>query len=380
MDSDERAREAHSRCGQPCARPWSARIERVKWVAERRLAKQDERDEGPPLLVWRDKMKEFKGRIFSKSRSFCLRNQTVRPKIFNLLSLFIFIISSQTSTIQTNGPWAASIVQGAQASLIIGDSAIEIQEVQDDPSTGNSQLVQGQQQQQQQPFISNSDTALVQQQQQHSLTNSQPDIGELKQNEPILQIESPSLQANQQQSHSADVESSANQERSANQRSRLPSGPLKPIGKQQDEDVTDGDKRSRATHDFDIHELNPASEVPDERRELSHILAAPLLPDLDGGDDDGKRIAGKVVDFELTPAGGHNKAKIKKKKKKKKLHEEKAEAFKKWNKKHRHEKKAMEKKEREHMKKKKEEGKKKKKKWGMHVQGLKKKGNFKKKK
>lgn len=42
---------------------------------------------------------------------------------------------------------------------------------------------------------------------------------------------------------------------------------------------------------------------------------------------DGKRISGKVVDFELDHAGGHNKAKIKKKKKKKKAKEEEVSSY-----------------------------------------------------
>jgi len=69
---------------------------------------------------------------------------------------------------------------------------------------------------------------------------------------------------------------------------------------------------------------------------------------------DEKTIAGKIVDFELIPAGGHNKAKIKKKRGRKKFESEKK--FKKWGKKEKSEKKAMEKDHKESAKNKKEEG------------------------
>ena len=149
-----------------------------------------------------------------------------------------------------------------------------------------------------------------------------------------------------------------------------PNGPLPPLAgseKRQsgtNEDITDGDKRSRDGHDFELNADQTLSaqdgRQPDEALE--------------------KSIAGKVVDFELLPAGGHNKAKIKKKKKKKAAEKKSEKAFKKWNKKKHMEKKAMEKKEKEHMKKKKEQGKKNKKKWGHEEHGQKKKGKFKKKK
>lgn len=80
---------------------------------------------------------------------------------------------------------------------------------------------------------------------------------------------------------------------------------------------------------------------------LQEVISAPV----DAQDE--RAITGRVVDFELTPAGGHNKAKVKKKKKKKK--EEKH--FKQWDKKKKSEKKMEEKKHKEGMKKKKEEGK-----------------------
>lgn len=161
--------------------------------------------------------------------------------------------------------------------------------------------------------------------------------------------------------------------------SRLPSGPLPPLSKQT-EDITDGDRKSRGNHDFDVNELGTGGES--DKGALSGVLLATRQPP---NEEDGsstsptdKTITGKVVDFELESAGGHNKAKIKKKMKKKKKAGE--EMFKKWNKKKKMEKKAMEKKEKKHMKKKKEEGKKDKKKWGLQEHGQKKKGNFKKKK
>lgn len=73
-------------------------------------------------------------------------------------------------------------------------------------------------------------------------------------------------------------------------------------------------------------------------------------------DEDSRTISGRVVDFELIPAGGHNKATVKKKKKKKKMEEKEEKQFKKWDKKKKAEKEMGEMKHKEGMKKKKEEG------------------------
>lgn len=147
-------------------------------------------------------------------------------------------------------------------------------------------------------------------------------------------------------------------------------GPLPPIRARGGEDITDGDKKSRANHDYELDSIDKVKSAPSAGSGASGNEA--------DDEESGKAIAGKVVDFELTPAGGHNKAKIKKKKKKKKKMGE--EKFKKWGKKQKAEKKKYDKKHKESMKKKKEEGKKKKKKWGQEVHGQKKKGKFKKKK
>jgi len=272
---------------------------------------------------------------------------------------------------QQDLPFIGSI-QFASASLIIGDSAIEIQEVQDEGTNNSNQNQQA----------SHAENGLPQQGQQFGVQTTGR-LGAQDNQQRMLQINQANSNQISNQNYFDSGQEQAVGSGQQQQMSRLPNGPLPPINKDH-EDITDGDKRSRGSHDYNMQELKGSSSGQgDERRALSDILAAPndgkKEPDDLNDDENSKRIAGKVVDFELTPAGGHIKEKVKKKKKMKK-EMEKAEAFKKWGKKQKAEKKMMEKKEKEHMKKKKEEGKKKKKKWGVDVHGLKKKGNFKKKK
>jgi hypothetical protein len=295
------------------------------------------------------------------------------------------------------GTWRSSPSAAVQGSLIIGDSAIEIQEVEDNGNAASQQ--QQPQQQQQQP---------QQQQQQQQQPSQQQDM----QFEPssVLLGTTGGTSGTDQLASSAPAQSSSQLDAfgstqfgggltsGANEQqqqqlpkqaagsegmSRLPSGPLPPLSKHS-EDITDGDRKSRGNHDFELNELTNAADGHDKMALNEVMLGTRRPPDetINGAGDAlaaaDKTITGKVVDFELQPAGGHNKAKIKKKKKKKKKKEE--EMFKKWGKKKKMEKKAMEKEEKKHMKKKKEEGKKGKKKWGHEEHGQKKKGNFKKKK
>lgn len=279
----------------------------------------------------------------------------------------------------------------AEASLIIGDSAIEIQEVdQQQQSPGGNQMP---------PDLSNTGNILQSQENQnqaqqthaqHQTQDQTPDII-LGSADPSITLGSlgslgdgpirnggidsdNALRDNPQQQMSGKNEFPAQSSpyRHTNQQPRpsLPS-PVAGTGNQRtnNDDITDGDGRSRPDHDF---EQNHNSET-EHRVDFGEVM-----PVGEDGNNRDKAITGRVVDFELTPAGGHNKAKIKKKKKKK---VEGMEAYKKkWGKKKSEEKKAMEKKEKHSMKKKKEEGKKGKKKWGVEEHGQKKKGKFKKKK
>ncbi|CAA3006443.1 Hypothetical predicted protein [Olea europaea subsp. europaea] len=273
---------------------------------------------------------------------------------------------------------------GVRASLIIGDSAIEIQEV--DPNANTQSLQQDQQRDQHQ-----------QQSNQPSEQPQEHHPGDKNNNEQQTQQSSEQQRQQGQDpmepsvilgSSSGQHQELREQDKTSDQprrpeASRLPSGPLPPLGGKPGEDITDGDQKSRGNHDYDLNELG-SRDREHEKEVLSEVILGTRKPPENDPDNsalsDGKTITGAVVDFELQPAGGHNKAKIKKKKKKKKMEKKSEEAFKKWGKKKKMEKKAMEKAEKKHMKKKKEEGKKKKKKWGMEEHGQKKKGNFKKKK
>lgn len=301
-----------------------------------------------------------------------LKYNTTRILLFSIL--IIQLISLVPNVNWLGGGPPVGLVDG---SLIIGDSAIEIQEV--DSGTGNglnsntpanngpdvSGLNSHEQQQHHQP--------VVEEQHHHALTDNQPNLilgstsGSTSamadgDNQLAQLAGSGGSAASSPQADPAPMPphlSFVKEDQSA--RTRMPSGPLPPLGGgggKRGDDITDGDKKSRNSHDYDIHELN-LNESDKEKDALSHILAArPHQTTADQQqpeDNDDKAIAGKVVDFELTPAGGHNKAKIKKKKKKKK-EKNGEESFKKWGKKKKAEKKAMEKKEKEHMKKKKEEG------------------------
>ena len=293
----------------------------------------------------------------------------------------------------------ASLVAGAEGSLIIGDSAIEIQEV--DESGANQAAAQQHHHQQQQQV--GPQEAPVRQEIGAPTQYEQPSVvlGTTSGNNEAHGLQEASHQGSGDTTRAASLQDSlaqldansdqptaANNEpqpkRAGLEMSRLPSGPLPPLEKHT-EDITDGDRRSRGNHDFDLNELTtPTAATSGLNSQADNPLGevllgtAPRQPELSSVMED-KTITGKVVDFELQPAGGHNKAKIKKKKKKKmKKGEEKM--FKKWDKKKKMEKKAMEKEEKKHMKKKKEEGKKGKKKWGVEEHGQKKKGNFKKKK
>lgn len=233
------------------------------------------------------------------------------------------------------------------ASLIIGDSAIEIQEVGDP----NSQQQNSNSQQQ------NDDNNRENQQRHQDLSHyGEPSLilgstsGSAGSIDSQLKQAADSLLHSQKPSASLD-EQQQQQPQNVKHQHRTNSvlaGPLPPIaggGKQRDDDITDGDKKSRNTHDYEANDLNG------ENNSLNKVTSS-VQPSVTFDD---KAITGKVVDFELTPAGGHNKAKIKKKKKKKKMMEEKE--FKKWGKKKKSEKKAHDKKMKESMKKKKEEGK-----------------------
>lgn len=212
--------------------------------------------------------------------------------------------------------------QSARASLIIGDSAIEIQEV-DSGSTDD--------QQKQHPPMANQETA-----QQPSGNIEHPSV--------ILDSTSgfPNARQNVPQSPSASPQN-------GDKLARTPTGPLPPLTV---EDVTDGDQKSRGSHDYEMNDLRNHGNDNPAKGAINEVMSV-KSSDLK---DDEKTIAGKVVDFELTPAGGHNKAKIKKKMKKKaKKNMEKS--FMQWGKKKKAEKKAMDMEEKKGMKKKKEEGK-----------------------
>lgn len=319
--------------------------------------------------------------------------------LFNeLLSVSFGELSADSQATHTYLP----LFPAVDASLIIGDSAIEIQEVGDSSNQGlQSNNNNPQQHEQQQQQGTNHESSSQYEQPSIVLGSTSGSIGSID-----SQLKQAADSVLQPQKNSENQASARQQQRT----NSVPAGPLPPLagsneattGKgRRPDDITDGDKNSRNSHDYDINELNG------EKNALGHLLStqAPSLQD----DSDDKAITGKVVDFELTPAGGHNKAKIKKKKKKKKKKEE--EEFKKWGKKKKSMKKKSEMKKKEEMKKKKEEGrlervtwigksknleikliiatlslpqfftgKKKKKKWGLEEHGQKKKGNFKKKK
>lgn len=229
------------------------------------------------------------------------------------------------------------------ASLIIGDSAIEIQEVGEPNS----------QQQNSNSLQQNNNNEANQQRHQDLSHYEEPSLILGSTSGSVGSIDSQLKQAADSLLHSQKPSSSlVEQQQSQNVKHQhrtnsVPAGPLPPIagsGKQRDDDITDGDKKSRNTHDYEASDLNGENNRLDK---VSSSIQPVTFDD--------KAITGKVVDFELTPAGGHNKAKIKKKKKKKKMMEEKE--FKKWGKKKKSEKKAHDKKMKESMKKKKEEGK-----------------------
>lgn len=209
-----------------------------------------------------------------------------RPGRQNLIARWPRLISYSIillCIIQLNAKQMLPVPLGfADASLIVGDSAIEIQEM----DSGSQQSSQSE-----------------------------------NQNEPsVILGTSPPGQSAESLANSLTTE-----DQTRRYRPNTMPGPLPPMASSS----VDSSSSSRATNPSDSQSNRPA------------------------GYD--KAIAGKVVDFELIPAGGHNKAKIKKKKKKKKKEE--AEMYKKWGKKKKEEKKAMEKKHKESMKKKKEEGK-----------------------
>lgn len=299
----------------------------------------------------------------------------VRALIFLVASQSVYHISQPGSRFS---PQLLPFAVVAEASLIIGDSAIEIQELDGGQTPTTPQVADNQVQQQHdngKEANLNAGDVVVGADQQLILEEAGKPEGQPSQ-----------AQGEDSSSSRSLMMSTGNNNKQQANSLRLPSGPLPPIGAT--EDITDGDKKSRGSHDYDMNELTNQQAAADRQKEmdqLSQVLS--VEPDAsskfkyqDEGNADGKQITGKVVDFELTPAGGHNKAKIKKKKKMKKKKEGGEEAFKKWDKKKKMEKKAMEKKEKHHLKKKKEEGKKAKKKWGLQEQGQKKKGKFKKKK
>lgn len=276
-------------------------------IREKRHLPKDRRRHGKGSFI-SDKMEELgsqkklKRKYISQTRlSFCLSR--------SLIIYILFIVSSSTLlNSRSSSIRFLPFVSHVDASLIIGDSAIEIQEVDDgasqprSPATEQTNLVQ--------PSVILDSTG----------DNSPP----------VLQN-----QLNQNKDSHVDDEKLHESAPSTQMR-----GPLPPIVAQKSsDDVFDGDGRSRGSHDYDLANTN-SSPNPEPSNTES----------LEAG---GKPIAGKVVDFELTPAGGHNKAKIKKKKKKKKEES----MHKKWAKKKKSEKKALEKKHKEGMKKKKEEGK-----------------------
>lgn len=252
---------------------------------------------------------------FNSNRKFKRKYNMVTSRRLVLSFALVLLVSLLSNSLMTKTKSSFAdflpFVSYADASLIIGDSAIEIQEVDD--GAGNAPM------------------------QNNAQLNIQPSSSNRGQADSLMTIQG-------QTTNEKPAEQSSNQ---------MP-GPLPPVViSRGHDDVTDGDKRSRGSHDYDMRDISSAPKSP-----LSQALS-PSSSDIakdvasDAPEDEGKPIAGKVVDFELTPAGGHNKAKIKKKKKKKKEES----MHKKWAKKKKSEKKAMEKKHKEHMKKKKEEGK-----------------------
>lgn len=253
-------------------------------------------------------------RSWSKSQKMIGSTKTNHKLNLFCLTIILFLSIGEFSTL-------IKIATLADASVIIGDSAIEIQEVETQDAAGNQQhsdngnhkgeTPQAQQHQQNQVIFGSTD----------GITGS---------------LDSQMSNVHQQMSPQHQRDSSM---------MKMP-GPLPPLSR---EDITDGDKSSRNNHDYDINELN-LNERQAEKNVLNHVLSASPKGGQEALED--KTIAGKVVDFELTPAGGHNKAKIKKKKKKM----AKQSMFKKWGHKKESEKKLHEKKHKESMKKKKEEG------------------------
>lgn len=303
----------------------------------------------------------------AKTRRLCHRDPGERRPIASFVTLctvlmFIYFINDYPHQHKPMLSSFCPLIKTVEASLIIGDSAIEIQEVDSgsQPQVENTNPLEEQSQQQQQ-----------QQQHQQQLEHNQ--LGSVEQQPSIILGSTNDGQvASSLDNRLASAEQHLNtpeliidQHQPATNQRPLPSGsssnnlqmpgPLPPISSNHNnkqDDITDGDKNSRHNHDYDINELNRQAE----KDALGRMLKT--QPSLSPSDND-KTIAGKVVDFELVPAGGHNKAKIKKKKKKKvmkKKEKKEEEMFKKWGKKKKSEKKAMENEEKKHMKKKKEEG------------------------
>ncbi|KAG9510420.1 Contactin-associated protein-like 5, partial [Fragariocoptes setiger] len=138
-------------------------------------------------------------------------------------------------------------------------------------------------------------------------------------------------------------------------------------------DITDGDGKSRATHDFeDYNDLIQYKQLaPEPQHQQSKTAAAAKAAASAAALNNHDQV--KLVDYELAAAGGHHKAKIKKKNKMEKMHKT-------WERGKEQEMKHHELKHAEGEKKKKAEEKKAKKKWGVEKHGQKKKGEFKKKK
>lgn len=210
-----------------------------------------------------------------------IRRRKSRGQGLLIVCLMILSCANQLGLLFPNYQFEQPMPFGfAEASLIIGDSAIEIQEVDSGRPMEESRH-----------------------EQQQNTNNNQ--------NEPsvILGTSPPGQTAANM------VESLSSEQQKTNYRTNSMPGPLPPLTSSS---VEGGRQNEKDPNGYD------------------------------------KAIAGKVVDFELTPAGGHNKGKFMKKKKKKKKEE--SEGFKKWAKKKKEEKKAHEKEHKESMKKKMEEG------------------------
>lgn len=298
----------------------------------RERRKQDPNKLGDKELLKRQRISD-RGQLMGNLQNLnCKRSNY---KISILLALFIYCLAQNYDKPQSkiNGGHSSSkpsLFSLAEASLIIGDSAIEIQEV--DPGHQSSQ--------QQASNLATSQPAQPQQVHQSQSIASLEQHNNLEQPSVILGTTNTDNAPQSTVSNQNQLASQKKPNDSSNVNTNKPvAGPLPPLAAGKGEDITDGDKKSRNNHDYELRELNSIDKVMSAN---------------DANDDGKPAITGKVVDFELTPAGGHNKAKLKKKKKKKKKKEE--EMFKKWGKKKKSEKKAHEKKHKESMKKKKEEG------------------------